>query len=151
MQQDELKEVVRQSLDSGILANATTIRNHLHTEGLEAILNTQGYDDIERITGEMLEEELNHSFYGHELGRSVVVTRSNKRANISNREIRNRILSREHEIATGDLLMVVKNNYFWVSKDSKPCFIANGDIIEAASARYLFYFVLGGTEENRDA
>ena len=130
IQQDELKEVVRQSLDSGILASATTIRNNLHAEGLEAMLNTEGYDDIERITGEMLEEELNHSFYGHELGRSVVVTRSNKRANIFNREIRNRILFREHEIATGDLLMVVKNNYFWVSKDSKPGFIANGDIIE---------------------
>jgi exodeoxyribonuclease-5 len=128
--QDELKEVVRQSLDSGILANATRIRNNLDTEGLEALLHTDGFDDIERITGEMLEEELNHSFYGHELGRSVVVTRSNKRANIFNREIRNRILFREHEIATGDLLMVVKNNYFWVSQDSKPGFIANGDIVE---------------------
>ncbi len=130
IQQDELKEVVRQSLDSGILANATRIRNNLDTEGLEALLTTGAYKDIERISGEMLEEELNHSFYGHELGRSVVVTRSNKRANIFNREIRNRILFREHEIATGDLLMVVKNNYFWVSRDSKPGFIANGDIIE---------------------
>lgn len=127
---DELKEVVRQSLESGILANATQIRTHLDTHGMEALLHTAGFDDVQRINGEMLEEELNRSFYGNELGRSIVVTRSNKRANVFNREIRNRILFRDQEIASGDLLMVVKNNYFWVGQDSKPGFIANGDIIE---------------------
>ncbi len=127
---DELTEVVRQSLDSGILQNATRIRNNLDTEGMQALIEAGGHADVERINGEMLEEELNHAFYGDELGRSVVVTRSNRRANIFNREIRNRILYREHEIATGDLLMVVKNNYFWLGQDSKPGFIANGDIVE---------------------
>lgn len=126
----ELKEVVRQSLESGILANATRIRDNLDTQGLQAMLHYDTYDDMERINGELLEEALNHTFYGDELGDAIVVTRSNKRANIFNREIRNRVLFREQEIATGDLLMVVKNNYFWVGQDTKPGFIANGDIIE---------------------
>lgn len=128
--QYELKEVMRQSLESGILANATAIRNQLETAGLHAMISLKGFDDIEQINGEMLEEALNQSYYGESLGQAVVVTRSNKRANIFNQEIRNRILFRENEISTGDLLMVVKNNYYWVDKDSKPGFIANGDIIE---------------------
>lgn len=126
----ELKEVVRQSLESGILANATEIRTNLDTSGIQAMLSTQGFADVERINGELLEEALNHAYYGDSPGQAVVVTRSNKRANIFNQEIRNRILFRENEIASGDLLMVVKNNYYWVDKDSKPGFIANGDIVE---------------------
>jgi len=128
--QYELKDVVRQSLDSGILANATKIRNNLNTTGIQALLQTDHFEDTERINGEMLEDVLNQAFYGDSLAHAVIVTRSNKRANIFNREIRNRILFRDQEIASGDLLMVVKNNYFWVDQDSKPGFIANGDIIE---------------------
>jgi exodeoxyribonuclease V len=60
----------------------------------------------------------------------VVVTRSNKRANLFNREVRNRILFRDHDIAAGDLMMVVKNNYFWLPQESQAGFIANGDTIE---------------------
>jgi exodeoxyribonuclease-5 len=77
-----------------------------------------------------LEDALNlaYSSYGEE--NVVVITRSNKRANIFNQEIRNRILFREGTIQSGDLLMVVKNNYHWLSEESKAGFIANGDIIE---------------------
>ncbi len=64
------------------------------------------------------------------LENSVIITRSNKRANIYNQELRNRILFRENEISAGDLLMVVKNNYYWVDKNHNAGFIANGDIVE---------------------
>jgi len=126
----ELKEVVRQSLESGILFNATTIRNRNDFNGFENILTLDGFPDIHQITGELLEDALHNNFSGDMLENSVIVTRSNKRANIFNQEVRNRILFRENEIATGDLLMVVKNNYFWLDKKSKAGFIANGDIIE---------------------
>lgn len=127
---NEIKEVVRQSLDSGILANATEIRNHLDQSGYYPFLYSRDFDDIILINGEQLEDELNTAFTGGEDYNSVVITRSNKRANIFNREIRNRVLFRENEIAAGDLLMVVKNNYFWVDENSGPNFIANGDMIE---------------------
>ncbi len=126
----ELKEVVRQSLDSGILTNATEIRNRIEDTGLERFLQVQDFDDIHAITGETLEEHLNTAFSGAEDFNSTLVTRSNKRANIYNQEIRKRILFRENEIATGDLLMIVRNNYYWLPEDSGAGFIANGDIAE---------------------
>jgi hypothetical protein len=125
-----LTEVVRQEQESGILVNATNIRNNLHKSGFQSLISTQAHQDVEQITGEMLEEKLNQVFYGDDLGRGIVITRSNKRANIFNREIRNRVLYRENEIASGDLLMIVRNNYFWMDKSTSPGFIANGDIIE---------------------
>lgn len=125
-----LTEVVRQELESGILINATNIRNNLHKSGFQSLISTQKHRDVEQITGEMLEEKLNQVFYGDDLGKAIVVTRSNKRANIFNREIRNRVLYRENEISSGDLLMVVRNNYFWMDKTTNPGFIANGDIVE---------------------
>jgi exodeoxyribonuclease-5 len=64
-----------------------------------------------------------------------VICRSNKRANIYNREIRNRILFLDGEISTGDYLMVVKNNYFWLPPESSAGFIANGDIVELMRIR----------------
>lgn len=126
----ELKEVVRQSLESGILFNATTIRNKLDNQGFENIIRMDGFSDLFQINGEMLEDALNENFSNDMLENSVIITRSNKRANIYNQELRNRVLYRENEISSGDLLMVVKNNYFWLDKKSKAGFIANGDIIE---------------------
>ena len=126
----ELTEVMRQSLESGILANATNIRNRISDESQQAFLSLTGFDDVVSITGLELEDALNDAFSGGEPDDTIVITRSNKRANIFNKEIRNRILFRESEIAAGDLMMVVKNNYFWLDEDSKAGFIANGDIIE---------------------
>ncbi|MFU8843871.1 MAG: ATP-dependent DNA helicase [Bacteroidales bacterium] len=126
----ELQDVVRQTLESGILANATTIRHHLFTPGLQRLINTREFKDIKSITGELLEEYLNSAFSSNNHYMATIITRSNKRANIFNQEIRKRILFREGEISTGDLLMAVKNNYFWLKEDSGAGFIANGDLIE---------------------
>ncbi|MCD4664905.1 MAG: AAA family ATPase [Bacteroidales bacterium] len=126
----ELKEVVRQSLESGILANATNIRNRINKIGEGPLFDLKNFTDVKRITGEYLEEALNDSFSGLNQQETVLITKSNKRANIFNNEIRRRILFRENEISAGDILMVVKNNYYWLDNDSKAGFIANGDIIE---------------------
>jgi len=126
----ELKEVVRQALESGILANATNIRNRIVRMNQGYLINLEIFTDIKRITGEELEDALNEAYSETVHEETVVITRSNKRANIFNQEIRKRILFLENEITAGDYLMVVKNNYFWLDKDSKAGFIANGDIIE---------------------
>ncbi|MCB2221933.1 MAG: AAA family ATPase [Bacteroidetes bacterium] len=126
----ELTEVVRQAMASGILFNATEIRTRIEEKGLEQFIHTQAFKDILSITGETLEDHLNTAFSGGDVFNSTLITRSNKRANIYNQEIRKRILFRENEIATGDLLMVVRNNYFWLPENSEAGFIANGDIAE---------------------
>jgi len=126
----ELKEVVRQSLESGILANATNIRKNILEDKPAAVIEVGNFPDLIRINGTELEDILNESFSNSGTEETVIITRSNKRANIFNQEIRKRILFLENEIATGDYLMIVKNNYFWVTKDSKPGFLANGDIVQ---------------------
>jgi exodeoxyribonuclease V len=126
----ELKEVVRQSLESGILANATQIRRNIESNGDSPGLNDKDFPDIIRITGIELEDFLNSAFSKSGSEETVIITRSNRRANIFNQEIRKRILFLEGEISTGDYLMIVRNNYFWVDKDSRPGFLANGDIVE---------------------
>ncbi len=126
----ELTDVVRQSMESGILANATNIREKIKGNHEGSLIATSKFDDIIRITGEDLEDLLNEAYSKSGLDQTVIITRSNKRANSFNQEIRKRILYKENEISTGDYLMIVKNNYFWLDKDSKPGFLANGDIIE---------------------
>lgn len=127
----ELKDVVRQEKDSGILANATRLRNKLIEEDYNfPFFKTSKLPQIYRITGGELEEALMDAFNGRPANEAVVITRSNKRANIYNQEIRHRILMRHEELEAGDLLMVVKNNYFWLPDESKAGFIANGDAME---------------------
>lgn len=126
----ELTDVVRQAQDSGILMNATAIRNNLKMKGIQPLLITDVFTDIHAITGEYLEEALQNCFSSNGFEDSVIITRSNKRAGIYNQEIRRRILFYENEIATGDLMMIVKNNYFWLDSNSKTGFLANGDMIE---------------------
>jgi exodeoxyribonuclease-5 len=126
----ELKEVVRQSLESGILANATVIRKNILQNNPVIRIEMKDFTDLIRLSGTELEDALNEAFSGSGLQETVIITRSNKRANIFNQEIRKRILFLENEISTGDYLMIVKNNYFWIGKDSKPGFLANGDIVE---------------------
>jgi len=142
----ELKDVVRQSLESGILANATMLRAKISGDDVATpFFNLSGFEDIKSIPGGELTDLLEtcYSKYGHE--EVAVITRSNKRANLFNQQIRNRILYKENEIEAGDLMMVVKNNYAWLSADSKTSFIANGDIIEIKRIRkveemYGFHF-----------
>ncbi len=127
----QLTEVVRQERESGILANATRLREKISSDNtLLPFFDLYGYKDIVNLPGIELLDELvsSYDFLGFE--NTAIITRSNKRANQYNREIRNRILFREEEISSGDLLMVVKNNYFWLEEDSEAGFLANGDMIE---------------------
>ncbi|MCF8229631.1 MAG: AAA family ATPase [Bacteroidales bacterium] len=133
----ELTEVVRQKKESDILNNATLIRKKLSEDSLTLPLFLKPASDVSSINGTELEEHLHTAFSRKEGEGTVIITRSNKRANIFNQEIRNRILFREEEISTGDLLMVVKNNYFWLPKDSKAGFIANGDLAEIVRIRKI--------------
>jgi len=127
----ELTEVVRQEQDSGILDNATYIRNQIRKNDFSPpFFHLSDFKDIISLSGEDLEDALNEEYSQHGEENVVIITRSNKRANIFNREIRNRILFREGTIQSGDFMMVVKNNYHWLSEESKAGFIANGDIIE---------------------
>ena len=127
--QHELREVVRQEADSGILTNATELRNLLHS-GESNIALKVNFPDVKVIDMLDLEDELNHaySYYGEDC--AMVITRSNKSANQFNQQIRLRIKYMEDEISSGDKLMVVKNNYYWLPKGSGAGFIANGDLIE---------------------
>lgn len=130
--QMELDEVVRQELDSGILENATRLREVLHGEFYESFaFNLKGFKDVVRlIDGQEIMDAINDAYdaNGHE--ETAIIVRSNKRANLYNQQIRNRILFRENELTAGDYLMVVKNNYFWIKPTTEAGFIANGDIIE---------------------
>ncbi len=122
----ELKEIVRQEEQSGILTLATQLRE-FSTEIPELFYNQK---DVFAITGLELQEELESAInhYGQE--EVMVITRSNKRANLFNQQIRHRILWQEDELNAGDVLMVGKNNYFWIESDSEIGFIANGEIVE---------------------
>ena len=132
----ELTEVVRQSRESGILANATAIRAKIAIKDtLFPFFGKNLQPDVKRVEGADLEDLLNTAYSRWGAENVVVITRSNKRANIYNREIRNRILYREGELAAGDHLMVVRNNYFWLSPESKAGFVANGDIVEVKRIR----------------
>jgi exodeoxyribonuclease-5 len=126
----ELTDVVRQAEDSGILHNATSIRN-LITDGLVDYprFNFDAFPDITMISGAELLETISSSYDRYGTSDTIVVTRSNKRANKFNAGIRSQILWREEQLSPGDLLMVVKNNYFWKDEDKRIDFIANGDII----------------------
>lgn len=130
--QIELDEVVRQKEDSGILENATLIRQRLE-DGLYDVFRFSGieFPDIIRPTdGQEIMDAISDNYA--ELGNedTVIIVRSNKRANLYNQSIRERILFQDSELSAGDYLMVVKNNYFWVDNTSEAGFIANGDIVE---------------------
>lgn len=123
----ELNEVVRQSMDSGILYNATAIRS-ADVFALPKI-KVNGFADIKIVNGSDLIECLCESYHSVGIDETMVVTRSNKRANIYNEGIRRVILDRESQFCGGDMLLIVKNNYYWVENDPecKLPFIANGD------------------------
>jgi len=133
----ELKQVLRQSESSGVLMNATSIRLQISENNLAyPSMDCTNFNDVIRLSGEDLIEELSTSYGTCGLEGTIIVVNSNKQANRYNQGIRNRIFFREEEINTGDMVMVVKNNYFLVEDDNEgPGFIANGDIAEIKKIR----------------
>ncbi|MGB5981150.1 MAG: ATP-binding domain-containing protein [Nonlabens sp.] len=127
----ELDEVKRQSQNSGILENATGIREHLEHEEFAYKFNVEPFTDINRlIDGYEILEAIQTAYDQHGHEETAIIVRSNKRANLYNQQIRSRILFRESDLEPGDFLMVVKNNYHWLEAKSDAGFIANGDIVE---------------------
>jgi hypothetical protein len=126
----DLNQVLRQSEASGILWNATMIRQMItHDEMTELPrIRFEGFADIQVVPGDELIESLASSYGRVGLDETMVITRSNKRANIYNQGIRNTVLDREEELCRGDQLMIVKNNYYWTEGSKEIPFLANGDI-----------------------
>ncbi|WP_277065229.1 ATP-dependent DNA helicase [Prevotella aurantiaca] len=125
----DLNEVLRQSQHSGILWNATAIREMITRNTATQLpkIKLKGFADISIVPGNELIERLASSYSAVGIDETMVITRSNKRANIFNQGIRNTILGREEELTTGDLVMVVKNKYLEKDRSTDISFIANGD------------------------
>ena len=140
----ELKNVVRTTENSSILTNATFIRDKsIFAAPFFRIINNK---ETFRITGSDLQDYLETSYNVVGMDQTILVTLSNKRANQWNQEIRGRILLREEIMERGDILMVVKNNYFWLDPQSEIGFIANGELIKVKRIirfedLYGFHFV----------
>lgn len=126
----ELQEVVRQEKESGILMNATLLRQKIFRQDYSLMFRTRGFADIYRMTGEKLEEGLRYAYKKFGQENAVVICRSNKSATLYNQYIRRTINGAEDEIGAGDLLMIVRNNYSVLPEDSKAEFLANGDFVE---------------------
>ena len=160
-----LTQVVRQSEDSGILFNATRLRDALrnHTVEIFPKLQLKGFSDFTKVNGDELIEEISSAYSRDGMEETMIISRSNKRATIYNNGIRNRILYREEELSSGDRLMVAKNNYYWTENERKqmkasgdtpevrkelqsiPSFLANGDRAKVLRVRrhldlYGFHF-----------
>ena len=146
----DLNQVLRQGSgtdeESGILWNATMIRNLWSEEaGMAGLpqIRFQGFSDIQVVTGDELVETLSSSYYQVGMDETIVITRSNKRANIYNQGIRNMVLDRDEELCRGDLLMIVKNNYYWTTQQAAPDggatipFLANGDRAVVQRVRHV--------------
>ncbi len=130
-----LTQVVRQSEMSEILYNATAIRTALEENRVSDYPRIRIGGNVISITGEELIDAIDTAYNRGGVEDTMIVTRSNKRANIYNNGIRNRILYREEEISAGDMLMVAKNNYFWGAEQKTIDFIANGDMLEVRRVR----------------
>jgi ATP-dependent exoDNAse (exonuclease V) alpha subunit len=133
--EQELVEVMRQDAESGILFNATNLRSLLKEKEPKIHFITKGYRDFYKMTGEKLEDGLNYAYRKFDRENTIILTRSNKTAVKYNRYIRNRIFYLEDELSTGDLLMIVRNNYHWLGEESPVGFLANGDFVEVMRLR----------------
>lgn len=137
VRQAMLSQIVRQAESSGILYNATNIRNTLNKGKTEAYpkLKLKKFTDIVRISGEDLIDEISACYDRDGLENTMIISRSNKRSNIYNQGVRNRILYREEELSAGDMLMITKNNYYWAENIEGIDFLANGEIVEVLRVR----------------
>ena len=126
----DLTQVVRQVQESGILWNATQLRQLIAEDDCYSLpkIKITGFPDIKLVPGTELIEELTNCYDHDGMDETIVVCRSNKRANLYNNGIRAQILWREDELNTGDMLMIAKNNYYWTEKYKEMDFIANGEI-----------------------
>jgi ATP-dependent exoDNAse (exonuclease V) alpha subunit len=128
----ELDEVMRQEEKSGILYNATELREILKSAFIDTFqFNLKGFKDIVRLTdGFDIQDAIQSAYSNYSIEDTCFIVRSNKRANQYNQQIRTKILDKDSELSVGDYLMVVKNNYFWLKETDEAGFIANGDIVE---------------------
>lgn len=128
----ELDEVMRQAEASGILYNATQLRELLKDSFItEFQFHLRGFKDIVRLTdGFDIQDAIESAYRNYSIEDTCFIVRSNKRANQYNQQIRTKILDKESDLSVGDFLMVVKNNYFWLKDSDEASFIANGDIVE---------------------
>lgn len=135
----EFDEVMRQEENSGILYNATELRELLKDSFItEFKFKLKGFKDIIRLTdGYDIQDAINQAYSNYSIEDTTFIVRSNKRANQYNQQIRSKILGKESELSAGDLLMVVKNNYFWLKETDEAGFIANGDIVEVLEIRSI--------------
>jgi exodeoxyribonuclease-5 len=136
----ELTTVLRQKSDSLTLHNATCIRNLAEHEWPQ--LEHSEKSDFVHLIGSEMQEALESCYAKYGKDETIVVCRSNKRANLFNQQIRARILDLEQNLCAGDYLMVVKNNYFWVDENSEAGFLANGELIQVVKVRQ-FEFLYG--------
>lgn len=134
-----LQQVVRQNESSGILSNATCLRDALRNNQVEIFpkLRIKGFPDIHIVPGTELIDEISSAYHRDGIEETVIITRSNKRALVFNNGIRNRILDREEELSAGDRLLISKNNYYWGSQTGEKDidFLANGELIEVRRIR----------------
>lgn len=143
IQSIEFDEVMRQDEYSGILWNATLLRTNLYENIYNITFKTKTFKDIISLNdGNAIQEAIINAYEKKGIEETTFILRTNKRANQYNQQIRNRILFKESELAVGDYLMVVKNNYFWLKETDEAGFIANGDIIEVLSI-YKFIDLYG--------
>jgi ATP-dependent exoDNAse (exonuclease V) alpha subunit len=133
--QIELSEVMRQRLESGILYNATALRDQLLQQAPKVRIETNRFKDTFKMTSERLEDGLRYAYSKFGTENTTIVTRSNKSAVQYNLYIRRIIQFFEDEINTGDLLMIVKNNYTYMAESEKVNFLANGDMVEVMKIR----------------
>ena len=135
----DLNQVLRQGEESGILWNATQIRQMITHDEMTQLpkIRFAGFADIQMVPGSELIDALSTSYYRVGTDETIVITRSNKRANIYNQGIRNQVLDREDELCRGDQLMIVKNNYFWTEGSKEIPFLANGDIAVVQRVRHV--------------
>ncbi|WP_099598870.1 ATP-dependent RecD-like DNA helicase [Reichenbachiella sp. 5M10] len=125
-----LTQITRQAADSGILVNATALRDALNTKELRFHFHTKDHQDIYRMTSEKLEDGLRYAHDKYGIENTLVICRSNKNAVMYNHYIRNSLLYKEDELDAGDLLMIARNNYTFGQEDIPSGFLANGDFIE---------------------
>lgn len=132
-----LTQIVRQEEESGVLYNATALRNALRFQNTNDYpkLHVKGFVDVIRITGMDLIDEIANAYQKDGMDETIVISRSNKRVNAYNNGIRNRVLYREEEISSGDILMITRNNYFWVENFEELDFLANGEFVEVRRIR----------------
>jgi ATP-dependent exoDNAse (exonuclease V) alpha subunit len=121
---------MRQDIHSGILYNATNLRGLLAQNSTQIKFNTASFKDFFRMTGEKMEDGMQYAYRKFGKEETIVLTRSNKSAVQFNEFVRRTILYQEDEISSGDLLMIVRNNYHWLDEDSPAGFLANGDFVE---------------------